>query len=198
MCLSCFSLSLITCILFTQSSPARVFFISVLVCISEFFCNCNCIGMYMRYLSRLCRMSFSVIFLLIHAHTYSCIFFSDSLHMIALPSMLMQFIPFNSCMHTCLNPKRSSALFPVLLFSPSLLRSFPRMLSLAKLKCSPKPFQFRHNEAAHPLDALIPAPLLLGNPTPLCWSPKTFHNSLCVKLSFRGGFSRCSTVPYPV
>jgi len=86
----------------------------------------------------------------------------------------------------------------VLLFSQSLLSSFPRMLSLAKLKCSPKTFQFRHNEAAHPLDVLIPAPLLLGNPTPLCWSPKTFHYSLCVKLSFRGGFSRCSTVPYPV
>jgi hypothetical protein len=32
----------------------------------------------------------------------------------------------------------------------------------------------------------------------LCWSPKTFHNSLGVKLSFRGGFSRCSIVPYPV
>ena len=24
------------------------------------------------------------------------------------------------------------------------------------------------------------------------------NSSLCVKLSFRGGFSRCSTVPYPV
>jgi hypothetical protein len=143
-CLSCFSLSLITCILFIRSSSARVFFISVIVCISKCLCNCDCIGMYIGYLSRLCRMSFSVIFLHIHVYTYSCIFHSYNLHMIALPYTLMQCIPFNACTHTCLNPEKFSALFHVLLFSQSLLSSLPRILSVAKLKCSPKTFQSRH------------------------------------------------------
>ena len=140
-CLLCFSLSLITCILFIRSSSTCVFFVYVIVCISMCLRNCDSIGMYIGYLFRLCWMSFYTN--LLHIHVFMYFTLLKPAHQ--YPSIHTHaFHPFQ-CMHTHL-PDSEEVLsdFYVLLFSQSLLSSFPRMLSLAKLKCSSKTFQSRH------------------------------------------------------
>ena len=104
-------------------------------------CNCDSIDMYIAYLFRLCWMSFSTNALPIHAFMY---FTLSKPAPKCLSIHIPAFHPFQS-MHTHL-PDSEEVLsdFYVLLFSQSLLSSFPRMLSLAKLKCSPKTFQSHH------------------------------------------------------
>ena len=73
----------------------------------------------------------------------------------------------------------------VLLFSHSLLSSFPRMLSFAKLKCFSKTFQSRHSRL------LI---LFYFDPGPSPVFITLFGQNFRFVL---GGRSRCSNVPFP-
>ncbi len=75
--------------------------------------------------------------------------------------------------------------FYVLLFSHSLLSSFPRMLSFAKLKCFSKTFQSRYSR-------LLTLWLLWS------WPLSGLHT--LARQNFRfvlGGLSRCYNVPFP-
>jgi len=89
--------------------------------------------------------------------------------------------------HTLAWFRRSSQwFFYVLLFSHSLLSSFPRMLSFAKLKCFSKTFQSRYSRM-----------FILW----LLWSwPLSGLHTLAGQ-NFRfvlGGLSRCYNVPFPL
>ena len=82
--------------------------------------------------------------------------------------------------------RRESRRLYVLLFSQSLLSSFPRMLSLAKLKCFSKTFQSRH------VRLLI---LWCSDPGPSPVFITLFGQNFRFVL---GGLSHCFTVPFPL
>ncbi len=88
--------------------------------------------------------------------------------------------------HTLAWFRRSSQwFFYVLLFSHSLLSSFPRMLSFAKLKCFSKTFQSRYSR-------LLTLWLLWS------WPLSGLHTLAGQNFRFvLGGLSRCFNVPFP-
>jgi len=132
--------------------------------------------MYIVYLFRLCWMSFYTNLLHIHVFMYSTLLKPahqcPSIHTHA-------FHPFQ-CMHTNLPDSEEVLIdFHVLLFSQSLLSSFPRILSLAKLKCPSKHFNLTMWSCSFSR-CFDPRPSLARESNPFVLESKDFSfRSLC-------------------
>ena len=116
-------------------------------------------------------------------HPFICIVLEFSISLVRIHAFISHL---SKHAHTLAWFRRSSQwFFYVLLFSHSLLSSFPRMLSFAKLKCFSKTFQSRYSR-------LLTLWLLWS------WPLSGLHTLAGQNFRFvLGGLSRCYNVPFP-